>query len=69
MHYGKGCHCTQGLLLTDYLKDLLAHGAKGFGDAFTVQAPVPAPTTAAVSSPDYGMSAFLWGIRTRPGAT
>ena len=23
MHYDRGCHCTQALLLTDYLKDLL----------------------------------------------
>ncbi len=92
MHYDKGCHCTQGLLLTDYLKELLtgdhlpndlaaqaadspllravpsgrALRATSFGDAFSVQAPVAQPVAAliapvAVSSPDYGMSAFLWG--------
>jgi hypothetical protein len=92
MHYDKGCHCTQGLLLTDYLKDLLtgdhlpadlaaqaadspllravpsnrALRATTFADAFSVQAPVALPvapptTPVAVSSPDYGMSAFLWG--------
>ncbi|MCA1644783.1 MAG: hypothetical protein LC797_04675 [Chloroflexi bacterium] len=92
MHYDKGCHCTQGLLLTDYLKDLLtgdhlpidlaaqaadspllralpagrALRATTFGDAFSVQAPVVQAVAApagpvAVSSPDYGMNAFLWG--------
>ena len=92
MHYDKGCRCTQGLLLTDYLKsvltgqllpdDLAAQAADSpllravpsgralrgtvFGDAFTVQSPggpSPASTAAAlvVNSPDYGMSAFLWG--------
>jgi hypothetical protein len=92
MHYDKGCRCTQGLLLTDYLKavltgerlpdDLAAQAAGSpllrampsgralrattFANAFTVQAPVapPVATTAGpitVSSPDYGMSAFIWG--------
>src|SRR5713226_8600173 len=92
MHYDKACHCTQGLLLTDYLKDLLtgdhlpndlaaqaadslllravpsgrALRATSFGDAFSVQAPVAQPVAAliapvAVSRPDFGMSAFLWG--------
>jgi hypothetical protein len=93
MHYDRGCHCTQGLLLTDYLKHLLtgeylpadlaaqaaaspllravpagrALRATTFGDAFKVQTPVAPPPTAApagpisVSSPDYGMSAFIWG--------
>jgi hypothetical protein len=92
MHYNKGCHCTQGLLLTDYLKNLLtgehlpsdlaaqaadspllravpsgrALNATTFGDAFSVQAPVAQPVATptgplVVSSPDYGMSAFLWG--------
>lgn len=97
MHYDRGCHCTQGLLLTDYLKDLLTGEllpddlaaqaqsagspllravplgrelhATSFGDAFTTQTPVapPAPaapppaTPIATSSPDYGMSVFLWG--------
>jgi polysaccharide biosynthesis protein PslG len=94
MHYDKGCKCTRGLLLTDYLKavltgnrlpdDLAAEAASSpllravpsgralrattFGDAFTVQAPVAPPTTATapaapltVASPDYGMSAFIWG--------
>src|SRR5205807_3702261 len=40
--------------------------ATTFGDAFAVQRPVAPPVAApvapiAVSSPDYGMSAFLWG--------
>ena len=91
MHYDRGCHCTQALLLTDYLKSLLtgqllpddlaaqaasspllravpsgrALRATTFGDAFTVQSPVAPPPTATlpilVNSPDYGMSAFLWG--------
>ncbi len=92
MHYDKGCRCTQGLLLTDYLKDLLtgdhlpadlaaqaadspllravpagrALRATTFGDAFTVQGPVAQAVAGpiapiGVSSPDYGMSAFLWG--------
>jgi hypothetical protein len=91
MHYDRGCHCTQALLLTDYLKslltgqllpdDLAAQAADSpllravpsgralrsttFGDAFTAQSPVAPPPTAAaplvVNSPDYGMSAFLWG--------
>jgi polysaccharide biosynthesis protein PslG len=92
MHYDKGCHCTQALLLTDYLKsvltgqllpdDLAAQAADSpllravptgralrattFGNAFTVESPSsPPPATAAaplvVNSPDYGMSAFLWG--------
>ena len=94
MHYDKGCRCTRGLLLADYLKavltgnrlpdDLAAEAAASpllravpsgralhattFGDAFTVQSPVaPPPVTAApaapltVASPDYGMSAFIWG--------
>ncbi|HEY1295101.1 MAG TPA: hypothetical protein VGJ60_18645 [Chloroflexota bacterium] len=101
MHYDRGCHCTEALLLTDYLKDLLTgtllpddlaaeaanspllravpqhHDvhATSFGDAFTVQTPqAPPPTAAAappasappaspvaVTSPDYGMSVFLWG--------
>jgi hypothetical protein len=93
MHYDRGCKCTQGLLLADYLKALLtgerlpedlavqaanspllrlAVGAPPpgtvFGDAFAAQAPVVArgapivpggPTQ--VSSPDYGMSVFVWG--------
>ncbi|MGI9145190.1 MAG: hypothetical protein ACR2IK_01350 [Chloroflexota bacterium] len=100
MHYDRGCRCTQGLLLADYLKDLLtgvrlpddlaaqaagspllraaassgkAPRATSFGDAFSAQTPVliaaPAPAQAAalgpdtvtVSSPDFGMSVFLWG--------
>jgi polysaccharide biosynthesis protein PslG len=121
MHYDRGCQCTLGLLLSDYLKalltgerlpdDLAAQAAASpllrsfasghaprdttFGDAFTAQAPLPAavaapapaapapapaatapapaanaPAPAAlvppsapltVSSPDYGMSVFLWG--------
>jgi len=97
MHYDRGCRCTQGLLLADYLKDLLtgvrlpddlaaqaggsplfkaAAGGKmpratSFVDAFSAQAPVvitapaPAPALVAgpvpVSSPDFGMSVFLWG--------
>ncbi len=102
MHFDTGCQCTQGLLLSDYLKDLLTGQnlpadlmaeaeASGsallravpngkpphdtvFGDAFTTQAPVVAPPPPAaagqplpptgpttVSSPDYGMSLFLWG--------
>jgi polysaccharide biosynthesis protein PslG len=92
MHYDRGCHCTQALLLADYLKSLLtgqllpddlaaqaadspllravpsgrALRATTFGDAFTVQSPVSPPPPAAaaplvVNSPDYGMSAFLWG--------
>jgi hypothetical protein len=114
MHYDKGCKCTQGLLLVDYLKsvltgellpdDLAAQAAGSpllravpanrpprattFGDAFKPQVPVaprpsaaaPAPLAAAptaptaptapmvsVSSPDYGMSAFLWGHPTTTG--
>ncbi|HLZ30193.1 MAG TPA: hypothetical protein VKV73_22955, partial [Chloroflexota bacterium] len=107
MHYDRGCRCTQGLLLADYLKDLLtgvrlpddlaaqaagsplfkaaatghAPQATTFGDAFSTQTPViaapapapaPAPVAApaapappagpvVVSSPDFGMSVFLWG--------
>jgi hypothetical protein len=99
MHYDKACQCTQALLLTDYLKDLLtgnllpddlaaeaAHSpllravpahhdlhATSFGDAFTVQKPVAPPPQAAApvpakpaapvvpTSPDYGMSVFVWG--------
>jgi hypothetical protein len=93
MHYDKGCHCTQALLLADYLKDLLTGDllpddlaaqaasspllravpvhrelhATTFADAFTVQTPVAAPpppvatVPVAASSPDYGMSVFLWG--------
>jgi hypothetical protein len=102
MHYDRGCKCTLGLLLADYLKalltgdrlpdDLAAQAAgspllraarngsalpgTAFGDAFVQQgqqlqaAPAPSPTPApiavaqgpvSVSSPDYGMSLFLWG--------
>jgi polysaccharide biosynthesis protein PslG len=134
MHYDKGCQCTLGLLLSDYLKalltgerlpdDLAAQAAgspllrsvasghaphdTAFGEAFTAQAPLPSPVAGApatispaatapaapspaaaapppaaaapapaaaapgpalappsaplaVSSPDYGMSVFLWG--------
>jgi hypothetical protein len=113
MHYDRGCGCTQALLLTDYLKDLLtgdllpddlaaeAAGspllravpshhelhATSFGDAFVAEKPAPAPlaavapapapspspatptakpagvpaTPVSVSSPDYGMSVFVWG--------
>ncbi|MDQ6669308.1 MAG: hypothetical protein M3069_00825 [Chloroflexota bacterium] len=96
MHYDRGCRCTQGLLLADYLKALLtgvrlpddlaaqasssplfkaaatggsAPRATTFGEAFAAQTPVviaaPAPASAAgpisVSSPDFGLSVFLWG--------
>lgn len=108
MHYDRGCKCTQGLLLADYLKavltgdrlpaDLAAQAAgsqllraavngqalraSSFVDAFTAQSPrvvvaapatqpapasapapaiLPTPAIAAVSSPDFGMSMFLWG--------
>ena len=100
MHYDRGCRCTQGLLLADYLKalltgerlpdDLAAQAATSpllraatnpnpapgtnYLNAFapqtavvgTATAPQPAarvvpnmPTS--VSSPDYGMSVFVWG--------
>ena len=111
MHYDRTCGCTQGLLLADYLKELLtgdnlpgdlAEQAKNspllraslnghppeatlFGNAFvqgagsaTANVPaqlVPSPTATTVppaagkpnappppvSSPDYGLSMFLWG--------
>ena len=97
MHYDRGCQCTRGLLLADYLKavltgvrlpdDLAAQAAgspllraaagngqlraSSFADAFAQQqprlivaVPAPAPVSAgptSVSSPDYGMSLFLWG--------
>jgi polysaccharide biosynthesis protein PslG len=90
MHFDKGCRCTQGLLLTDYLKSMLtgqrlpedlaaqaaaspllraiplgrALRATTFGDAFSPQTAVaasPAATPLTINSPDYGMSAFLWG--------
>jgi polysaccharide biosynthesis protein PslG len=100
MHYDRGCHCAQALLLADYLKTLLtgerlpddlaaqaagspllrsavngqAPRATTFGEAFSAQTPLavaaqapPAVTAqapaapATVSSPDYGMSLFLWG--------
>jgi hypothetical protein len=92
MHYDRGCRCTQGLLLTDYLKgvltgehlpdDLAAQAAGSallraipegralrattFGDAFAVQTPSAPPFATpagpiTVSSPDYGMSTFIWG--------
>ncbi len=101
MHYDRGCKCTQGLLLADYLKalltgqrlpdDLAAQAAGSpllraavnpsmtlrattFGDAFVQVAPQtvvaapaqppqprPVPAPVVVTSPDYGMSLFLWG--------
>ncbi|MDQ6674293.1 MAG: hypothetical protein M3069_26770 [Chloroflexota bacterium] len=114
MHYDKGCGCTQGLLLADYLKALLTgdnlpgdlaaqaatspllraalngHPPAGtlFGNAFikgagsavvetrpsAVVPPLPPARTPAnlatgkpnlpplpVSSPDFGLSMFLWG--------
>ncbi|HET6316164.1 MAG TPA: hypothetical protein VFG86_06885, partial [Chloroflexota bacterium] len=91
MHYDRGCQCTRGLLLADYLKsvltgdrlpeDLAAQAAgspllkaavngqlraSSFTDAFAKQQPravaaAPAAAPVAVSSPDYGMSLFLWG--------
>ncbi|HEY0582239.1 MAG TPA: hypothetical protein VGE94_08645, partial [Chloroflexota bacterium] len=73
MHYDRGCRCTQALLVTDAFKDALKGSGRVAGDVFTVQTPAALPVAApaapaappatpvAVSSPDYGMSAFVWG--------
>jgi hypothetical protein len=103
MHYDRGCRCTQGLLLADYLKavltgerlpdDLAVQAATSpllraatnpnqapgtsYVNAFAPQtavvgtagSPTPGQPAArlvpnmptSVSSPDYGMSVFVWG--------